>query len=160
MAYFFLTTVVQYISWIRQILGDLAHEFSMSAERFPRRFLSAVDWRTSKFMLPRSLTTYSIKAIWEARTFTAATLLGFIAIFIIYYSHRPWRKLPPSPRGLPIIGNVLQVMDTKWLVSKDCKERFGEDEPIYLIGLVLSYIHGNYRRCDVSRCGWTAYHRS
>ena len=119
MAYFILTTVVQYISWIHQILGALVHGFSMSVERF----LSAVDGRT-----PKSLTTYTINAIWEARTLTAAILLGFIVIFVVYYSNSPWRKLPPSPRGLPIIGNVLQVMDTKWLVSKDCKERFGEDD--------------------------------
>ena len=133
MAYFILTTVVQYTFRIRQILGALAHDFSVSAEGF----LSAVDGRTLKVTLPRSLTTYTIRAI-EARTFTAATLLGFIAIFIAYYSQSPWRKLPPSPRGLPIIGNALQVMDTKWLVSKDCKERFGEDGIIYLVGCVLS----------------------
>ncbi|KAH9960117.1 hypothetical protein BC827DRAFT_413964 [Russula dissimulans] len=27
---------------------------------------------------------------------------------------------------LPIIGNILQVMNKPWLLSKDCKDRFGE----------------------------------
>jgi hypothetical protein len=65
-------------------------------------------------------------------------LLGLIVIFIVHYSRSPWRKLPPGPRGLPIIGNALQVMDMNWLISKDCKERFGEDILSYLIGCVLS----------------------
>ena len=65
-----------------------------------------------------------MKIFWDARA--AGALLGLLTIFVIRYIRSPWRKLPPSPRGLPILGNALQLMDKKWLISRDCKERFGE----------------------------------
>jgi len=85
-----------------------------------------------KFSLSRSLRALTVSAFQEPRSFTAGTLLGLLVIFIVYYARSPWRKLPPRPRGLPIIGNALQLMDKNWLVSKDCKERFGTYQIIHL----------------------------
>jgi hypothetical protein len=64
--------------------------------------------------------------LWDSGTVMAGTLLGLLTIFVVHYIRSPWRKLPPSPRRLPILGNSLQLMDKKWLFSRDCKERFGE----------------------------------
>ncbi|KAI9442995.1 cytochrome P450 [Lactarius indigo] len=47
-------------------------------------------------------------------------------MFTVLYARSPWRKLPPSPRRTPIIGNALQLLDIPWLISKDCKDRFGD----------------------------------
>ena len=57
---------------------------------------------------------------------TAGITLGLAIIMAIRYMTSPWRKVPPSPPRLPILGNVLQLRDKRWLLSKDCKERFGE----------------------------------
>jgi len=77
---------------------------------------------------PLSASGLTIKVIWETNTLTAAggITLGLFIILAVGYTRSPWRKLPPSPPRLPILGNALQLRDKSWLLSKDCKERFGE----------------------------------
>jgi len=127
MALSILTTAATYMCWFRQVLYASAHTFSVPADES----LSTADVTNSQFLLPRSPGADIIEAVWEARAFSTGAVLGLVAVSIVYYSRSPWRKLPPSPRGLPIIGNALQVMDMTWLISKDCKERFGEDSIEY-----------------------------
>jgi hypothetical protein len=88
--------------------------------------LHVVDAAAPKFMPSQALRAPIIDTIWDFRTITAGTLLGLLTILIAHYIRSPWRKLPPSPRRLPILGNSLQLTDKKWLFSRDCKERFGE----------------------------------
>ena len=50
----------------------------------------------------------------------------FVAFVVSYARTRSSRqRLPPQPRHLPIIGNLLQLTDKRWLYSRECKERFG-----------------------------------
>lgn len=67
-----------------------------------------------------------VKPILGDTTLMTGILLALFLVFMVSYARSPWRKLPPSPRRLPIIGNALQLLDTNWLTSKDCKARFGE----------------------------------
>ena len=53
-------------------------------------------------------------------------LFCLLTTFIVSYARRSQRRLPPQPKRLPIIGNMFQLTDKRWLVSRDCKERFGE----------------------------------
>src|SRR6267154_254670 len=74
------------------------------------------------------------KAFVETKTVTLMTsiVLGLLVIFTVGYSRSPWRKLPPGgPWRLPIFGNVLQLRDKTWMLSKDYRERFGEFTPLY-----------------------------
>jgi len=61
--------------------------------------------------------------------------LGFILCLIVVlaaqYVTSPWRKVPPGPKGLPILGNALQLKDKRWMFGKDCKRNFRMSNSIF-----------------------------
>ncbi|KAI0295618.1 cytochrome P450 [Multifurca ochricompacta] len=59
-------------------------------------------------------------------TLVTGVLLTLLLVFITSYLKSPWRKLPPSPPRIPIVGNMSQLKNKKWLFSSDCKGRFSE----------------------------------
>jgi hypothetical protein len=128
MAHNILATVAKCMYWFRDVLDAATHAFSEPA----KGAFSALNAAAPEVTLPRRLKAFTIKAIWEDRTFTAGILLGLVIIFVVRYTRSPWRHLPPSPRRLPIIGNALVLKDKNWLFSRDCKERFGESLIVHL----------------------------
>jgi hypothetical protein len=53
-----------------------------------------------------------------------AVVLGLAVILVVRYSKSPWRRVPPGPRGLPLLGNALELKDKDWLFRRDCKEEY------------------------------------
>jgi len=62
---------------------------------------------------------------------------GLAIILAAQYTRSPWRRVPPGPRGLPILGNALQLRDKRWMFDKDCKKKFGTSNSNFSNSLTL-----------------------
>jgi hypothetical protein len=141
MAHTILAAAMKSMGWLRGAVDASKYVSSLPSEGT----VSAIDAVVPNVMLLWPLSAPTIKAIWETRTLTAGIVLGLVIIFAVGYTRSPWRKLPPSPRRLPILGNALQLRDQSWLLSKDCKRRFGEFTDHIPRGM-LRCVNGNCRR--------------
>jgi len=65
---------------------------------------------------------YLLRELFTDRTSLLVCL--FAIVVAVRYVRSPWRSVPPGPRGLPILGNALQVRDKRWLFGQDCKDAF------------------------------------
>ena len=54
-----------------------------------------------------------------------------VVILLVQYIRSPWRKVPPGPKGLPILGNALQFRNKDWMYEKECKQKFGSSNSMF-----------------------------
>jgi hypothetical protein len=79
----------------------------------------------------------SFAVLSQISTARIGSILSLLIILVVKYVRSPWRKVPPGPKGLPILGNALQLMDKRWMFEKDCKRKFGTSYFFFFLSLTL-----------------------
>jgi len=74
----------------------------------------------------------SLAVLSQLSTAHVGFILSLVIILAVQYARSPWRKVPPGPKGLPILGNALQLRDKRWMFEKGCKRKFGASYFIFV----------------------------
>jgi len=73
-----------------------------------------------------------------------SAIIGLVVLYTARYVTSPYRKLPPGPRGYPIIGNLLELERGQWLKFSKWHKKYGD--LIYLNAVGQSIVVLNSQR--------------
>ena len=67
----------------------------------------------------------------QISTTNLALIVTFVIILVAQYIRSPWRKVPPGPKGLPILGHAFQLQNKGWMFESECKQKYRPSNPFF-----------------------------
>jgi hypothetical protein len=87
--------------------------------------------------------------------------VALVVILVARYVRSPWRKVPPGPKGLPVLGNALQVQNKNWMYEKERKQKYGSSNSVFFFdSMILRIHHRTLRTYYVFEYPWPAHYCS
>ena len=72
----------------------------------------------------------SLPKLWlrvqDQKVFSIGAILGLVGLYATRYLASPFRKVPPGPRGYPIIGNLLDLKPGQWVKFSEWQKTYGQ----------------------------------
>jgi hypothetical protein len=94
-----------------------------------------------------SLLKFQLKVQDYGGVFPAGLILGLVVFCVFLYLTSPSRKLPPGPRGYPIIGNLLELGlgSGHWIKFAEWQKTYGQFVPSHYRPASVSLLNLPYR---------------
>jgi|SRR5712671_6665886 len=80
----------------------------------------------------------------DHRFLSSGIILGLVILYATHYFASPYRKLPPGPRGYPIIGSLLELREGQWLKFAAWRKDYGRFT-VYIFSWPISEVGPNRR---------------
>ena len=77
------------------------------------------------------LSFFCLASFSQILTLRLGLIVVLFVILLVQYVRSPWRRVPPGPKGLPILGNALQLQDKGWMFGREYKRKFGLSDPFF-----------------------------
>ncbi|KAF5365846.1 hypothetical protein D9757_012801 [Collybiopsis confluens] len=93
------------------------------------------------------------QSIWDLlqRNVTLVTVATVICSLVSLgrYVNSPWRRLPPGPRGLPFLGNALDLSQHQWLKFTEWRKDYGEIVYVSALGQPIIVLNSKKVAADL-----------